>query len=100
MEKPFFDKIVNVLELNDKLNRLVDWTNQWFFEAYKAASSTDELDARQFVKFVSEQYPTSEAQSINLSDIATYQLRELLRQKLDADIIDAKNIWKLAQITE
>ena len=75
---------------NDKLNRLAIERINDFFEAYKAASSTDELDARQFVKFVSEQYPTSEAQSINLSDIATYQLRELLRQKLDADIIDAK----------
>ena len=75
---------------NDKLNRLAIERINDFFEAYKAASSTDESDARQFVKFVSEQYPTSEAQSINLSDIATYQLRELLRQKLDADIIDAK----------
>ena len=62
----------------------------WKIKGQAETAQNDKLNRLAIVKFVSEQYPTSEAQSINLSDIATYQLRELLRQKLDADIIDAK----------
>ena len=75
---------------NDKLNRLTVERVQSFYEAYKKECLGDQNGIDQFVKYISAQCQNNETKEMTLSDVATYQLRELLRQKLDADVLETK----------
>lgn len=75
---------------NDKLNRLTVERVQSFYETYKKNCLGDQNGIDQFVKYISAQCQNNETKEMTLSDVATYQLRELLRQKLDADVLETK----------
>lgn len=76
----------------NKVNQLTIERVKAFYETYKKSHTKKESAvADQFVDYISTQCLMDEdVTALPLSDVATYQLRELLRHKLDADVLETK----------